>query len=284
MSHQLLRNLLEAALNKDLSQNEWRVFAALLYKTLGYGKQVDSPHWNQLAQLTHIRKDRVQPAVLSVLEKGIFEALELKRYRQTYKIPDVFFAGEVQSRFFAPNIPKNAKTTRAVVAKTHSPGTNRKTIPTDLNHDNSTPRGCGESELVKPVELSANDFAQLAPALAKLPSFAQSILDLLALAIRQGTIRTTPVRLGFGLIKQAQAGNLNTSALQTQQQQTEQQTATQLEAQMQALKREAAAITAMYQHASIPIPEDAATRIQLLANQYQALKAQRSVQIAEDGK
>lgn len=285
-SKELLRNLLEAALDGDLTQNEWRVFAALLYKTIGFGKQVDSPNYSQIAKLTHIRKDRVQPAITSLLGKGVFEAVLIERYRQTYKIPDRFFVGEIQARFFAPSAPLNGKKTRAVAEKNQSAGTYRDTSSHLLNYDNYSEPENHEGELEvsssslsknnglsKPPEISADTFDQLVPALRKLPSFAQSILELVALAIRQGTIKTTPARLGFGLIKQAQAGKLNVRALQAETQQEAEKTEEQIKALMRELKRDADATYATFKSAGLKIPEADSRRLAAMAQRYQELKA-----------
>ena len=57
----LARDLIDAALAADLTQNELRVFLALFRQTLCYGKTADPLNMKRLATLTAIRKDRLAP-------------------------------------------------------------------------------------------------------------------------------------------------------------------------------------------------------------------------------
>ena len=79
----LAHELIDAALAADLSQNALRVFLALFRQTLCYGKTSDPLSLNRLVQLTHIRKDRVLPAVQVLLEKGLFTTQAHRLYGHT---------------------------------------------------------------------------------------------------------------------------------------------------------------------------------------------------------
>ena len=68
----LARDLIDAALAADLTQNELRVFLALFRQTLCYGKTADPLNMKRLATLTAIRKDRLAPAIAGVTDKGLF--------------------------------------------------------------------------------------------------------------------------------------------------------------------------------------------------------------------
>lgn len=250
MSTPLFRNMLNAALAADLEKNEWRAFTALMMQTIGYGKRSDSLTFGRLAQLTGIRKDRVNKAIEGLVSKGLIERENHKWLDYTYTIPAAFFPETPEARFFAPDIPSNGRPTQQVANNNHSLGTYRVKTSTELNHNNNLPtesvdtespdleasRSC---ELTKPEEVQSNDYQQLQPALAKLRSSdAQAVLDLLALAIREGSIRTTATRLGFGLIKQAKQGTLNTAPLLQAKQQSQSDSQAQVEASRRAEQAE----------------------------------------------
>lgn len=80
--------------------------------------------------------------------------------------------------------------------------------------------GTKTTEITYPVEIDHATQQALNPALSKLRSQdAQDVCDLLAQAIRNQSIKTTPARLGFALIKAAQNGTLDKTALQPSPQQ-----------------------------------------------------------------
>lgn len=236
----LLRNLLEAALEADLSKNEWKVFAVLLNQTLGYGKRRDPLTTKRIAAMSRIRADRVQPAIDQVLNAGIYEATPHAWLDHTYAIAECFFDDQPTERFFAPSIPKTGQASPEKAQNAQKVGTYR---DTPLTESKNTDDVAGSSTLAnadlennpqpltKPDNVPVADFEQLLPALKKLPNTtALDVLKLVSAAINDNSIKTTPTRLGFGLIKAAQNGTLNTAPLRQREAQA-------LEAQQQAQNR-----------------------------------------------
>ena len=88
----LARDLIDAALAADLTQDELRVFLALFRQTLCYGKTADPLNMKRLATLTAIRKDRLAPAIAGVTDKGLFAAQPHPAFEFEYRIPADFLA------------------------------------------------------------------------------------------------------------------------------------------------------------------------------------------------
>ena len=75
--------------------------------------------------------------------------------------------------------------------------------------------------LAKPEAVDESAYIELLPAWKALPSSqAVDVLKLLEAAILDGSIKTTQVRMGGGLIKAARQGTLNTAKLEEQRQAT----------------------------------------------------------------
>lgn len=219
------RNLIDAALKADLPKNSSKVFLAIFSKTVGYGKRKDYMTKGQLAGLTGIRKDRLDAALQTLIDLGLFE---VKCYEHSYcfVIPDCFLlAGE--DRFFSPSIPVNGETTQKVgnlpVFRVHTDTTNTEIDLTQTNNNVDVPvctvvPSASQEEkaiLIRPVEISEDDFKALKPALLTLPTqIAQQVLDLTQLKIQQQQIATTVQSFAGGLIKKARVGGLNTTPLQ----------------------------------------------------------------------
>ncbi len=212
------RNLIEAALKADLPKNSSKVFLAVFSKTVGYGKRRDYMTKNQLAGLTGIRKDRLDAALQTLIDLGLFE---VKHYEHSYRfvIPDGFLvAGE--ERFFSPSFPVNGEVTQKVgdlpEKRVHTDTINTEI---DLTQTNKTPVPvCAVTPtaqaIEKPSAVNQQAFIDLLPALKKLPNQqANDVLALLNLAIQDGSIRSSQQQLGGGLIKAAKAGTLDTTPL-----------------------------------------------------------------------
>lgn len=182
-----LIHLIDQALAADLSKSEWRAFAALLRQTVGFNKISDALTFGRLAQITGLRKDHAKAAVQGVLKAGLFSQSEHPDYEFMYTVAH---AERVEIRRESkPDQEKPAEPETADLL----------TYPTEIDHETRT---------------------NLAPALAKLRSQdAQEVCALLAIAIRDRSIKTTPTRLGFALIKAAQAGTLDKTALRPSPQQ-----------------------------------------------------------------
>lgn len=176
-----LVTLLDSALDADLSKSEWRAFAALLRQTLGFNKISDALTFGRLAQLTGLRKDHAKAAVQGVLKAGLFKQSEHPDYEFMYTV------AHAERISFKP--------------------------ATHTNEGSKT-------EINYPAEIDHETQQALDPALAKLRSAdAQDVCTLLALAIRNRSIQTTPVRFGFALISAAKNGTLDKTALRSNPQQ-----------------------------------------------------------------
>lgn len=179
--------MLDGALAADLNKSEWRAFAALLRQTLGFNKLSDALTFGRLAQITGLRKDHAKAAVQGVVKAGLFTQEEHPNYEFLYTV---------------------AHAECLKMAQASKPDQEKKT---------GTPQPI---EFIYPKEIDHETQQNLTPSLAKLRSAdAQNVCDLLAIAIRTATIRTTPARLGFALIKAAQNGTLDKTALQPSPQQ-----------------------------------------------------------------
>lgn len=111
----LARDLIDAALAADLSQNELRVFLALFRQTLGYGKASDPLTLKRLAALSHIRKDRLTPALNKILQVGLFTATPHEVFEHEYAIPADFLTKYPQG-FYTPALPKKRNSTQQTEA------------------------------------------------------------------------------------------------------------------------------------------------------------------------
>ena len=85
----LARDWIEAALQADLSQNELRAFLVLFHQTLCYGKTHDALTLKRVAQLAHVRVDRITPALRAIADKGLIEIEAHAVFGQTFSIPPV---------------------------------------------------------------------------------------------------------------------------------------------------------------------------------------------------
>jgi phage replication O-like protein O len=285
MSKTLLRNQLDAALEGGLSLNEWRVFAVLLRQTLGFGKRSDPLTQGRISQLTGIRKDRIEAAINGIVEKGLFDQAEHKWLDHTYTVPARFFDGDASPRFFAPSAPLSGETPRPTGEIPHSAGTYRDITLTEINITDNTATSlpaddvvvCDDlihvTEIKKPDAVDVETYTKLLPALRKLPNAkaAGDVLALLSAAMLDRSAKN-PEKLGGYFIKCAREGTLDTSSLYTATPAPAVDTTAQRNAEMAALKREAAAITALYQHGNIAMPPHEAARIEQLAAEYQRLK------------
>ena len=72
------------------------------------------------------RKDRLLPAIASVLGKGLFEVSPSREFQHRYRIPAKFLA-PYQSGFYPPNVPQNridSRSTEGVSEKQNNTGIN----------------------------------------------------------------------------------------------------------------------------------------------------------------
>lgn len=215
-----LVQLIDAALMANLKQNELKAFLALVRQTLAYGKVSDPLTIKRLVKLSNVRKDRLEPALQGLLNAGLFESTDHAIFEKEYHVATSFLQGANPS-FFAPPLPKIGedfcKSEAFSEKQIHTIQTNTILTITDKQADvpvcDVVPTA--QEELQKPEAINQQAFAELLPALKKLPNpQAKNVLALLNIAILDGSIKTTQQRLGGALIKAARANTLDTSALQ----------------------------------------------------------------------
>ena len=122
----LALDMIDAAMAADLTPNEHKVFLILFRQTICYGRKTDNLCIPQFVKLTGIRKDRLIPAIASVLGKGLFEVSPSREFQHRYRIPAKFLA-PYQSGFYPPNVPQNridSRSTEGVSEKQNNTGIN----------------------------------------------------------------------------------------------------------------------------------------------------------------
>ena len=122
----LALDMIDAAMAADLTPNEHKVFLILFRQTVGYGRKTDLLCIPQFVRLTDIRKDRLIPAIASVLGKGLFEVSPSREFQHRYRIPAKFLA-PYQSGFYPPNVPQKRddfRSTEGVSEKQNNTGIN----------------------------------------------------------------------------------------------------------------------------------------------------------------
>ena len=122
----LALDMIDAAMAADLTPNELKVFLILFRQTICYGRKTDNLCIPQFVKLTGIRKDRLLPAIASVLGKGLFEVSPSREFQHRYRIPAKFLA-PYQSGFYPPNVPQNridSRSTEGVSEKQNNTGIN----------------------------------------------------------------------------------------------------------------------------------------------------------------
>ena len=122
----LALDMIDAAMAADLTPNELKVFLILFRQTVCYGRKTDNLCIPQFVKLTGIRKDRLIPAIASVLGKGLFEVSPSREFQHRYRIPAKFLA-PYQSGFYPPNVPQNridSRSTEGVSEKQNNTGIN----------------------------------------------------------------------------------------------------------------------------------------------------------------
>ena len=122
----LALDMIDAAMAADLTPNEHKVFLILFRQTVGYGRKTDLLCIPQFVRLTGIRKDRLLPAIASVLGKGLFEVSPSREFQHRYRIPAKFLA-PYRNGFYPPNVPQNridSRSTEAISEKQNNTGIN----------------------------------------------------------------------------------------------------------------------------------------------------------------
>ena len=212
----LARDLIDAALTANLSQNELKMFLVLFRQTICYSKKSDPLRLSSLIHYSHIRKDRLLPALQKLLQTGLFTRQPHPENEYEYSIAEEYLAPYVDG-FFAPALRKNGsdfRPTEAVSEKrTHTTKTNTIFNPTTTSLP--YPETWNEQER----RSAAHILDGLNPDDAR---------DCLLILSRSMKARSVPSPLGYlhNLVKAARAGRLNRSVLQKQATPTPTQTVT----------------------------------------------------------
>ncbi len=211
----LARDLIDAALAADLTQNELKMFLVLFRQTICYSKKSDPLRLSSLIHYSHIRKDRLLPALQKILQTGLFTRQPHPENEHEYSIAEEYLAPYVDG-FFAPALRKNGSDFRPKEAvsekRIHTTKTNTIFNPTTTSLP--YPENWNEQER----RSAAHILDGLNPDDAR---------DCLLILSRSMKARSVPSPLGYlhNLVKAARAGRLNRSVLQKQATPTPPQTA-----------------------------------------------------------
>ena len=265
----LSHDLIDAALAAELSQNELRVFLVLLRQTLCYGKASDALTYKRLVQLTHVRKDRLLPALQKLLDCQLFSQNPHKTFGQSFHI-HADFLSQTQGHIYAPSLTKQRSAFRESEAvsekKTH-------TILTITKHKPDTTTVLNANELPYPLSFSPKMQQAAAKMLDGLtPDMARDCLLLLSQRLQKGGI-TSPLGYLYQLVQAARQQRLDCSSLQPTPPiipATKPQAS--LYARLQALEADIQALDRLYQLADTPMDAPTLRQRQLKLAEYQQLR------------
>lgn len=283
----LARDLIDAALAADLTQNELRVFLALFRQTLCYGKTADPLTLKRLANLTHIRKDRLTPAIAGVLDKGLFVAQVHPVFEFEYQIPADFLAAYPDG-FFVPALPKSGEDFRFAGETSEKwEHTSLYLTTPNLTSTTSPPPEIPPTEASRRGDLPANSEAQALPYPASLgkqgrksaarildgltPDNARDCLLLLTTAMEAGKVKS-PLGYLHQLAQAARSGTLDCSALQAQQQAAQERTDTLRQTRLRILADDIRGIDALFACAGMPLDAITAAKRTALITEYNAIR------------
>ncbi len=247
----LARDLIDAALAADLTQNELKIFLVLFRQTICYSKKSDPLRLSSLIHYSHIRKDRLLPALQKLLQTGLFTRKPHPENEHEYSIAEEYLAPYVDG-FFAPALRKNGSDFRPTEA------ISEKQTHTTKTHTffNST-----TTSLPYPENWNEQERRSAAHILDGLnPDDARDCLLILSRSMKA---RSVPSPLGYlhNLVKAARAGRLNRSVLQKQPVPTPTQTAS---------TASASTSTASASASSTP-PEDLKQRLWAISEEIRSL-------------
>ena len=265
----LAHDLIDAALAAELSQNELRVFLALLRQTLCYGKASDALTYKRLVNLTHVRKDRLLPALQKILDCHLFTQSPHKTFEQSFHIHADFLTS-TQGQIYAPVIPKKRNTFRA------SEAISEKTTHTVLivtKHKPNTTTVLNANELPYPPSFSPKMQQAATKMLDGLtPDTARDCLLLLSQRLQKGGI-ISPLGYLYQLVQAARQQRLDYSSLQpTQPIPPAINPKAGLCARLQALEADIQALDRLYQLADTPMDAPTLRQRQLKLSEYQQLR------------
>lgn len=210
----LARDWIEAALQADLSQNELRAFLVLFHQTLCYGKTHDALTLKRVAQLAHVRVDRITPALRAIADKGLIEIEAHAVFGQTFSIPPVLLQ-RAPTGFVVPALPKNRK---PPPQNSNSSPEKQVTITTNtLTAENPTTTTAATAQaLPYPPQFDAAQRQRAGELLDGLsPHDAHDCLAILTHALREPHKVRSPLGLLCQLAKAARRGCLDRACLRS---------------------------------------------------------------------
>ena len=292
----LALDMIDAAIAADLTPNEHKVFLILFRQTICYGRKTDNLCIQQFVKLTSIRKDRLLPAIASVLGKGLFEVSPSREFQHRYRIPAKFLA-PYRNGFYPPNVPQkrdDSRSTEGVSEKQNNTGINTTgfthTTPADpaattsTNSANQADSAPPRPDLPYPPQLSPHHRRTASRLLHRLKfEDARDCLLVLHHAMQTQHVRS-PLGYLQHLIRSVQEGTFDRSVLPPLP--LDQNTPlapssvrhvqAMLEAKQQRLRylqAEIRGLDALYQKAGIPMDEASAARRADYVAEYQQLMA-----------
>ena len=261
----LAHALIDAALAAELSQNELRAFLALFRQTLCYGKTSDPLTHKRLVALTHVRKDRLLPALNALVTHGLFTVQPHKTFGQRYQIHTDFLANPA-SPLYAPHLSEKPKS--APISAAHSEKPKHTTLTeTALNPHTTNPI----APLPYPPSFSPTTRQAAARLLDGLsPQDAADCLSLLNQRLHKTHIQS-PLGYLHQLVQAARQNRLDRSAL-TPAPNAQQQTAPSTQARLQSLATEIQALDRLYTLAGIAMDVKTAAKRQAYWQEYERLR------------
>ena len=266
----LARDLIDAALQADLSQNELRVFLVLFRQTLCYGKTHDPLTLKRLASLSHIRKDRLPVALAKVLACGLFSAQPHKVFEQDYQI-HADFLNKQTTQIYAPALPKNRNAARETEAISENRAHTTNTI-TPISPHNNPP----DQALEFPTSFDTQTRAAAQRLLNGLnPSDAQACLNILQQRMQAGRVHS-PLAYLYQLTQAARQQRLAYNGLHdaTPKLNPPRHTTPDLHNRLQNLATQIQGIDQLYALAQIPLDAISAKQRQTWVLEYERLKQQ----------
>ncbi len=265
----LARDLIDAALATDLSQNELRIFLALFRQTLCYGKASDPLTLRRLIDLTHIRKDRLIPALNRLLERGIFNQTPHRKHEHRYSIAAHWL--ENAQGIYAPSLHKTDTTFRETEAL--SVEQNHTINNLNIINQTSTTKAQSDSKtqaLPYPPSFNAAQRQNAARIVDSLPP--EQARDCLLLLSKQLKTKTIQSPLGYlhYLAKSARQQALDTSQL-TPDDAPDLKAAQLNKQRMQYLQAEIRGLDALFKQAGTPLDKASVLRREAWVREYQQL-------------
>jgi hypothetical protein len=283
----LARDWIEAALQADLSQNELRAFLVLFHQTLCYGKTHDALTLKRVAQLAHVRVDRITPALRAIADKGLIDIEAHAVFGQTFSIPPALLQHS-PTGFVVPALPKNRK---PPPQNSNSPPEKQVTITTKtFTAENPTTTAAETAQaLPYPPQFDAAQRQRARELLDGLsPNDASDCLGILTQALREPHKIRSPLGFLCQLAKAARRGCLDRACLRSPTPNatvplappTPPQQVQHIQARQRAIQAEIQHVQQFYRLADTPLPAIEVQKFARLRQEWQSLAADLTTLLA----